>query len=394
MADIEATVDPDTVTRDAVDANIVRCPDAGDRRAHDRAHRRGAEGGRLAGRRRRGGGARRAAGLGEPVFDKLEADLAKAMLSLPAAKGFEIGSGFAGTLLTGSAAQRSVLRRAAARVRTRTNRSGGVQGGISNGEDILVRVAFKPTATILREQETVDEDGHDTTHQGARPSRSVRAAARGPDRRGDAGAGARRSFSAAARPVRLARRAARGHSDRRGRRLQGPRPLLRLSVADGSTAAAPVQTEEPRQVHFTFTAPDAVTFNWRGSDSTLRFWAKNVPPRTVRGAPARSRAVRLRRGRGRKPSRTGCGRDRIPIRGRPSRRARLTQSFRAPAAPGAVGFTFVAVGDIGAAAAGPRPAIVNRAIARGDPTLVLGLGDLTYGGRAIASATSVATSTT
>ena len=103
------------------------------------------------------------AGLGEPVFDKLDADLAKAMLSLPAAKGFEIGSGFAGTLPDRQPAQRSVLRRAAGAVRTRTNRSGGVQGGISNGEDIVIRVAFKPTATILREQETVDEDGHDTT---------------------------------------------------------------------------------------------------------------------------------------------------------------------------------------------------------------------------------------
>ena len=101
-------------------------------------------------------------GLGEPVFDKLEADLAKAMLSLPAAKGFEIGSGFAGTLLTGSQ-HNDPFYDAGGRVRTRSNRSGGVQGGISNGEDIFVRVAFKPTATILREQQTVDEDGHDTT---------------------------------------------------------------------------------------------------------------------------------------------------------------------------------------------------------------------------------------
>ena len=101
-------------------------------------------------------------GWGEPVFDKLEADLAKAMLSLPAAKGFEIGSGFAGTYLTGSQ-HNDPFYDGGGRVRTRTNRSGGVQGGISNGEDIVIRVAFKPTATILREQETVDEDGHDTT---------------------------------------------------------------------------------------------------------------------------------------------------------------------------------------------------------------------------------------
>jgi chorismate synthase len=101
-------------------------------------------------------------GLGEPVFDKLDADLAKAMLSLPAAKGFEIGSGFAGTRLTGSQ-HNDPFYNGAGRVRTRSNRSGGVQGGISNGEEIVVRVAFKPTATILREQETVDESGHDTT---------------------------------------------------------------------------------------------------------------------------------------------------------------------------------------------------------------------------------------
>jgi chorismate synthase len=108
-------------------------------------------------------------GWGEPVFDRLEADLAKAMLSLPASKGFEIGSGFAGTRLTGSQhndpfyPEPPQAAGAAGRVRTRTNRSGGVQGGISNGEDIALRVAFKPTATILREQETVDVEGNATT---------------------------------------------------------------------------------------------------------------------------------------------------------------------------------------------------------------------------------------
>ncbi len=85
------------------------------------------------------------------------------------------------------------------------NRSGGVQGGISNGEEIVMRVAFKPTATILREQETVDENGQRHDDQGARPPRPLRAAARGADRRGDAGAGAGRSLSAPARPVRIGR---------------------------------------------------------------------------------------------------------------------------------------------------------------------------------------------
>src|SRR5205085_5865706 len=94
------------------------------------------------------------AGLGEPVFDKLEADLAKAMLSLPATKGFEIGSGFSATRMTGSTHNDQFEMREG-RVRTSTNFSGGVQGGISNGEDIYFRVAFKPTATIAREQKTV-----------------------------------------------------------------------------------------------------------------------------------------------------------------------------------------------------------------------------------------------
>ena len=97
-------------------------------------------------------------GLGEPVFDRLEADLAKAMLSLPATKGFELGSGFAGTRLKGSEHNDAFVS-AAGRVRTATNRSGGVQGGISNGEELVFRVAFKPTATILQPQATVDVQG-------------------------------------------------------------------------------------------------------------------------------------------------------------------------------------------------------------------------------------------
>ncbi len=97
-------------------------------------------------------------GLGEPVFDKLEADLAKAMLSLPATKGFEIGSGFAGTRLKGSEHNDAFVQEGN-RVRTLTNRSGGVQGGISNGEDIVFRVGFKPTATIAQAQQTVSVTG-------------------------------------------------------------------------------------------------------------------------------------------------------------------------------------------------------------------------------------------
>ncbi|MFO1449974.1 MAG: chorismate synthase [Opitutaceae bacterium] len=104
-------------------------------------------------------------GLGEPVFDRLEADLAKAMLSLPATKGFEIGSGFAGAKLRGSEHNDLFESRGGA-IRTTTNRSGGTQGGISNGEELYFRVAFKPTATILRPQATVDVEGNPTELMG------------------------------------------------------------------------------------------------------------------------------------------------------------------------------------------------------------------------------------
>ncbi|HXU62160.1 MAG TPA: chorismate synthase [Polyangia bacterium] len=165
VQDLETDVDPLTVTADAVDANIVRCPDATTAEKMiariDQARKAGDSLGGVVEAVARGV----PVGLGEPVFDKLDAELAKAMLSLPAAKGFEIGSGFGGTLLTGSQ-HNDPFYDGSGRVRTRTNRSGGVQGGISNGEAITIRVAFKPTATILKEQETVDENGHDTTIKG------------------------------------------------------------------------------------------------------------------------------------------------------------------------------------------------------------------------------------
>ncbi|MDR2548803.1 MAG: chorismate synthase [Desulfobulbus sp.] len=101
-------------------------------------------------------------GLGEPVFDKLEARLAQAMLSLPATKGFEIGSGFAGTRMRGSRHNDPFVRKEGG-LGTRTNFSGGVQGGISNGEPIVFRVAFKPVATIGQDQETVDFNGEPVT---------------------------------------------------------------------------------------------------------------------------------------------------------------------------------------------------------------------------------------
>ena len=103
------------------------------------------------------------AGLGDPVFDKLEADLAKALMSLPAAKGFESGSGFGGTQMLGSAHNDVFEPDESGGVRTRTNRSGGIQGGISNGMPVTLRVAFKPVATIFQSQDTVDTGGDATT---------------------------------------------------------------------------------------------------------------------------------------------------------------------------------------------------------------------------------------
>lgn len=152
------TVDVHQLTRQAVDANPVRCPDPTTAEAMfaviDNARRqRDSVGGVIA-----CAALGVPVGLGEPVFSKLEAELAKAMLSLPAAKGFEVGSGFAGTLLTGSEHNDPFVLRDG-KVATDSNRSGGIQGGISNGEPILMRIAFKPTATIGHPQKTVDSSG-------------------------------------------------------------------------------------------------------------------------------------------------------------------------------------------------------------------------------------------
>lgn len=105
-------------------------------------------------------------GLGEPVFDKLHADLGKAMLSINAAKGFEYGSGFAGTELLGSQHNDAFYKDENNQIKTKTNHSGGVQGGISNGMDIYFNVAFKPVATIMQAQDSVDKDGNDATVTG------------------------------------------------------------------------------------------------------------------------------------------------------------------------------------------------------------------------------------
>ena len=165
VRDITAVVDPATASRDVIEGNMVRTadPDAVAPMIALIKEMR-AEGNSV-------GGVVECvirgvpAGLGEPVFDKLEAELAKAMLSLPATKGFEIGSGFGGTLLTGRE-HNDAFRMEEGRVRTTTNRSGGIQGGISNGESIVFRVAFKPVATIMTAQETVNREGENTTLKG------------------------------------------------------------------------------------------------------------------------------------------------------------------------------------------------------------------------------------
>jgi chorismate synthase len=104
-------------------------------------------------------------GLGEPVFDKLHAELGKAMLSINAVKGFEYGSGFEGVTLRGSQ-HNDEFYKDGDRIRTKTNHSGGVQGGISNGEDIYFNVAFKPVATIMQDQQSVDKDGNEAIVSG------------------------------------------------------------------------------------------------------------------------------------------------------------------------------------------------------------------------------------
>ncbi len=159
VADVVASVDAAAVTVADVEKNIVRCPDEAAAAVMIARIEAARKDGDSLGGVVRAVGRGMPIGLGEPVFDRLDADLAKAMVSLPAVKGFEVGSGFAGTKMTGSG-HNDPFYPQDGRIRTRTNHSGGIQGGISNGEDVTVRVAFKPTATIMRPQETVDEQGN------------------------------------------------------------------------------------------------------------------------------------------------------------------------------------------------------------------------------------------
>jgi len=162
VKDIDSYVDHEHFTMADVESNIVRCPDqeAAKRMIdaiNDVRNRGESCGGEVTCVVRHC-----PKGLGSPVFDKLEAELAKAMLSLPATKGFEIGSGFSGSRMLGSEHNDEFYMSEDGQVRTRTNRSGGIQGGLSNGENIVIKVAFKPTSTISVKQKTVTREGAET----------------------------------------------------------------------------------------------------------------------------------------------------------------------------------------------------------------------------------------
>jgi chorismate synthase len=162
---IVAAVDPEKVKLAQIESNIMRCPDKNVAEKMIRLVEKMRRAGDSVGGVVEGVARGVPAGWGEPVFDKLEADLARAMLSLPASKGFEIGSGFAGTLLTGRE-HNDPFRARGGKVVTTSNYSGGIQGGISNGQTIYFRVAFKPVATVMHPQNTVDVHYENTTLKG------------------------------------------------------------------------------------------------------------------------------------------------------------------------------------------------------------------------------------
>ncbi len=158
IGEIDATVDAATVRLEDVEADPTRCPDSASAAAMTKAIEAARKAGDSLGGVVTCVARAVPAGLGEPVFDKLDAELAKAVISLPATKGVEIGSGFAGTRLTGSQHNDEFVPGADGKPAVASNNSGGIQGGISNGADIMLRVAFKPTATISSPQKTVNTD--------------------------------------------------------------------------------------------------------------------------------------------------------------------------------------------------------------------------------------------
>ncbi len=158
---VECPVAAEQVSREVVESNIVRTADAGTAERMAAAIREARSAGDSLGGIISCTVRHCPVGLGDPVFDKLEATLAHAMMSIPACKGFEVGSGFRAPDYRGSE-HNDPYYMEGARVRTRSNRSGGIQGGISNGEDVNMRLAFKPTATLMLAQDTVN-DAHEET---------------------------------------------------------------------------------------------------------------------------------------------------------------------------------------------------------------------------------------
>ncbi len=160
---ITASVDSGSVTKTDVEVNSVRCPDTSTADSMLTLIKEVQRSGDTIGGVVRCVARGVPAGLGEPVFDKLEADLAKAMLSLPAAKGFESGLGYGSVGMRGSEHNDLFTQDGEGKVQTVTNNSGGIQGGISNGMPITISVAFKPVATIFHAQETVNTKGESAT---------------------------------------------------------------------------------------------------------------------------------------------------------------------------------------------------------------------------------------
>lgn len=161
ISDLKAQISNSSINHESIESNIVRCPDNKIANKMIEKIKEARKNGDSLGGIIECVAKNVPVGLGEPVFDKLDADLAKAILSIPACKGFEIGSGFSGIEMTGSEHNDEFFINDDNKIKTKTNHSGGIQGGISNGEDIILRAAFKPTATIIRSQKTVDSE-HNT----------------------------------------------------------------------------------------------------------------------------------------------------------------------------------------------------------------------------------------
>lgn len=165
VADVVAELNPSLVVKGEVEKNLVRCPDKATAEKMIALIEEVKQAGDTVGGAITGVVKNCPVGLGEPVFDKLHADLAKAMMSINAVKGFEIGSGFAGTYERGSQ-QNDVFEEKDGKVVTQTNNSGGIQGGISNGMDIYFNTAFKPVSTLMQDQKSVDKSGNEVTIEG------------------------------------------------------------------------------------------------------------------------------------------------------------------------------------------------------------------------------------